>query len=69
MGDKLCRLDATAFGHLSEIWYSNVESNVKKFMGTDCKNLVEYLERIKKEFWPDWNEATEKLSLDTKFRN
>ncbi|KAL1244208.1 Endonuclease III-like protein [Trichinella spiralis] len=53
-GEKPTKLDAVAFGHLGQLWYTPVESDLKKFIESECANIVQYLERMKTSFWPDW---------------
>ncbi|CAD5220158.1 unnamed protein product [Bursaphelenchus okinawaensis] len=66
VGDKVTSIDATAFGHLSMIYYCPMNKEVKRYMESDCRNLVNYLNKLKQEYWSDWDECTSKLSLDTK---
>ncbi len=65
----LLQLDATAFGHLAPFWFVPVESELKKFFGSECTNLVDLIERIKSVYWPDWDQAVGQLSLDTDWKN
>jgi hypothetical protein len=61
------QIDATAFGHLCQIYYSPLLTDTaKKFMDEKTPNLVEYLNRIKSHYWPDWDHCLETLSLDVK---
>jgi len=66
MGENFCSLDATAFGHLTMFYFCLMNSEIKQFMISDCKNIIDYLNNVKAEFWPDWDEATSTLSLNTK---
>ncbi|KAI1701018.1 failed axon connection [Ditylenchus destructor] len=66
MGDNFCTLDATVFGHLSMFYFCPLNKGLKDYMEHSCRNLVDYLRNIKEEFWPDWSDATTKLSLATK---
>ena len=50
------QLDATAFGHLCQVWYMPYESNIKKYMKEKCQSLVDFLERMKTSYWADWDE-------------
>ncbi|CAD5220160.1 unnamed protein product [Bursaphelenchus okinawaensis] len=68
MGDKVTSLDATAFGHLCMFYYCPLNKDIKNYMETDCRNIIDYLRNVKEEFWSDWNECTAKLSLATKPR-
>jgi len=66
-GIKPCSADATIFAHLVQFWYLPVHSTpIKQYIATECPNLVDYIERMKAEYWPDWEEATSTLSLHTK---
>ncbi|KAI6175811.1 hypothetical protein M3Y97_00730100 [Aphelenchoides bicaudatus] len=66
MGDQMCTLDATAFGHLCMFYYAPLNKDIRNYIETDCRNLADYLRNVREELWPDWNEATSKLSLATK---
>ncbi|KAH7726454.1 failed axon connections protein [Aphelenchoides avenae] len=68
MGGKPSTLDATAFGHLVKAYYCPTTAEIPLYVDAECRNLVDYLERMRKEFWPDWDEATSKLSLDTDWK-
>ncbi|VDP46272.1 unnamed protein product [Soboliphyme baturini] len=54
MGDKPTKVDAASFGHLSQLWYTPIETDLKKYLESDCQNVVKYLERIKSAYWADW---------------
>jgi len=68
-GDKPVKLDATAFGHLCQIYYTPMCFDVKSFMDQETKNLVDYLQRMKKSYWPDWDDATKNISLETDWKD
>lgn len=60
------QLDATAFGHLSQFWFTTSEApKVKDYLSSDCQNLVNYIKRIQAAYWPDWQEITEKHTMDS----
>ena len=52
LGDKPTTLDTSAFGHLINIIGCPIESPLKEY-GLSKQNLVEYMDRIKSEFYPD----------------
>ncbi|CAH1784744.1 unnamed protein product [Owenia fusiformis] len=56
MGDKISEVDCAIFGMLAQILYHSPGSPHLKFVTESCQNLVDYVERIKQEVWPDWNE-------------
>jgi hypothetical protein len=47
-------------------YYAPLNKDIRNYIETDCRNLADYLRNLKDELWPDWNEATQKLSLATK---
>jgi len=55
-GDKPSTIDCTMFGHLVQLVLLPMEIPHKKFIVEECPNLVEFVERMKSEFWPDWEE-------------
>jgi glutathione S-transferase len=68
-GDKPVKVDATAFGHLCQLYYTPQCADIKTFMEQETKNLVDYLNRIKKNYWTDWDDATKNISLDTNWKD
>jgi len=65
LGDKVTRVDATVFGTLAQILYLPLDTPHKRFIESECKNLVDYCQRIKHSYWPDWNEIQRTKSLTT----
>lgn len=65
-GTKPSTLDATAFGHLTQLYYTPlVFNNIKEYMDEKTPNLVAFIDRMKNSYWGDWDEAIRTLSLDT----
>ena len=63
------QLDSTAFGHLVQIYYVvNPPPSRKYLASAECTNLVAYLERMKAEFWPDWDRAVTQLSMSSEWK-
>ena len=56
MGAEVTSLDASAFGILGNILLCGFEGYHYKLIKEELKNLADYVERLKSEFWPDWNE-------------
>nr|CAD2159373.1 unnamed protein product [Meloidogyne enterolobii] len=59
-------LDAIAFGFLAVSIY--VPRNLKEinlFIEKSTPNLMEFVKRMKEQFWPDWSEICEQLALNT----
>ncbi|XP_061185655.1 failed axon connections homolog isoform X2 [Saccostrea echinata] len=56
LGEKPCQADCAVFGILSQCYWhgfgSFTEQEFKKF-----ENLCSYCERMKAEFWPDWDDC------------
>jgi hypothetical protein len=49
-------LDATAFGHLAQITEAPLENtDVKQFIEKNTPNLLEFVRRVQREYWPDWD--------------
>jgi hypothetical protein len=40
-------LDATGFGHLVMLYYCPMNTDIKDFIDSDCKNIADYLDRMK----------------------
>lgn len=57
MGDQPTELDCAAFGQLSQIrWHTPDTCPGKTLMKEKLKNLMDFCDRIKDLYWPDWNE-------------
>ncbi|CAD6198767.1 unnamed protein product [Caenorhabditis auriculariae] len=67
-GFKPTRVDACLFGTLAQIVFAPYETEHKTLLRTECSNLLEYVERIKNRFWPDWGDVTAKFSRDTNWK-
>ncbi|CAI4232979.1 unnamed protein product [Auanema sp. JU1783] len=67
-GFKPTRIDATLFGVLAQVVYAPYESEHLDLIKTECPNLMEYVERIKNRYWPDWGDATTKFSIDSDWK-
>ncbi|GMS99837.1 hypothetical protein PENTCL1PPCAC_22012, partial [Pristionchus entomophagus] len=65
-GEIPTTLDITAFGHLQQFLHTPMASEeLKMHLEQKCPNLTRMVNRLKDEFWPDWDEACSKLSLAT----
>uniref|UniRef100_A0A915M773 Glutathione S-transferase n=1 Tax=Meloidogyne javanica TaxID=6303 RepID=A0A915M773_MELJA len=65
-GNQPSTLDAIAFGFLAVSIY--VPRNLKEinlFIEKSTPNLMEFVKRMKEQFWPDWSEICEQLALNT----
>lgn len=67
-GFKPTRIDATLFAVLAQIVYAPYENEHLEVIKKECPNIIEYVERIKNRYWPDWGEATTKFSLDSNWK-
>ena len=56
MGAEVTSLDASAFGFLANVLCSGFEGFHYKFVKEELTNLSDYVERLKGEFWADWND-------------
>ncbi|MFH4984112.1 hypothetical protein AB6A40_010821, partial [Gnathostoma spinigerum] len=67
-GFKPTRVDAALFGVLAQIVYAPYDLPHKTTIMEKHPNIKEYCDRIKERFWPDWEEATTKFSMDSKWK-
>ncbi|KAK5978498.1 hypothetical protein GCK32_001732 [Trichostrongylus colubriformis] len=67
-GFKPTRIDATLFAVLAQIVYAPYENEHLEVIKKECPNIMEYVERIKNRYWPDWGDATTKFSMDSNWR-
>lgn len=53
-------LDCTVFGHLCQFLYIPIDFPQTHFMKTECPNLVDFVERFRESYWPDWTKKCER---------
>ncbi|KAL8563975.1 hypothetical protein ACOMHN_025306 [Nucella lapillus] len=58
MGDQPCEEDCAVFGQLSQLYYNMPGSAVSAMIKADFPRVVDYCDRMKDSFWPDWVECT-----------
>lgn len=69
-GNKPTSFDATAFGQLAQIFYTpQPVDDVVKFAETNTPNLKNFVERIKSQYWPEWDEITKNLLMNSSLNN
>lgn len=56
MGSEPSEVDCAMFGMLVMILWNMPDSKHEKYAKEHLPNLVEYCERMKARFWPDWDE-------------
>ena len=69
MGFKPSTVDCSLFGHLCQVIYATDgdDNPLRKAINEDSlKNLRDYVERMKREFWPDWDERLNEGVSDAK---
>lgn len=61
-------MDATAFGNLTQIYYTPLNTDtLKKFMDEKTPNLVNFIKRMREQYWSDWDELCRTLSLNNQY--
>jgi len=61
-GDQISTVDVTMFGHVVEFLDAPLQNDqIKSFIELSCSNLIEFCNRVKAEYWPNWNEIIEHL--------
>jgi len=58
--DKATLADCALFAHLCQFLYMPLDFPQKRFMETDCPNLIKFIERFRAEFWSDWDEKCQR---------
>ena len=48
--------DCAAFGHLAQFAYIPMAFPQQIYMKANCENLLRFLDRMRAELWPDWEE-------------
>lgn len=66
-GDKPSNLDIIAFANLSQIAYidKSVDYELRDWMAENCPGLMALLTRVKERCYPDWDEMTKTLGMNT----
>ncbi|XP_052762319.1 failed axon connections homolog [Mya arenaria] len=62
LGDRIC--DCAAFGILSQVRWCTPSAypGVAVLQGGELKNVTDYIDRIKDDFWPDLEEITSQVA-------
>lgn len=55
LGSTASSVDCAIFGHLAQFIYIDIDFPQKKYMQENCKNLLDLVERIRKDLWQDWD--------------
>ena len=55
-GDQPSSLDCVVFGHLAQFLYIDIKFPQAEYLRSEATNLLDLVERIKTEVWPDWEE-------------
>jgi len=64
-GDRPSTVDATLFGTLAQFVFTPINSDkIRPFIEQNTPNLVEFVNRIKAEYWPDWEALTKHHALN-----
>lgn len=51
----MCNEDAALFGTLSQVVLQRC-SDITDYVESECPNIIRYVNTIRDNFWPDWNE-------------
>ncbi|XP_052763873.1 failed axon connections homolog [Mya arenaria] len=64
MGDRICDVDCAAFGILSQIRWCTPSAcpGNALLQGDELRNVTDYMDRIRNEFWPDWGDIISKAT-------
>ena len=55
LGSEASTVDCTLFGHLAQFLFIPMDFPQKSFLYKECPNVVKFVDRMKTEFWPDWD--------------
>ncbi|KAK4314997.1 hypothetical protein Pmani_013752 [Petrolisthes manimaculis] len=55
MGDEATEVDCSVFGQLASIVYNYTRSPYHSIITVEYPNLLQYVERVKARYWPDWD--------------
>jgi glutathione S-transferase len=58
MGDTPTLVDCSLFAFMASVVYTTPEGNfMKEALKKDYTNLVDYVDRVKEKYWPDWDQC------------
>ena len=63
-GDEPTNIDCAMFGHLVQFVYLPMDMPHKQYIFEECKNLADFVDRMKARFWPDWDEMCKGSCMD-----
>ena len=55
--------DCAAFGHLAQFAYIPMAFPQQIYMKANCDNLLRFLDRMRADLWPDWEEMCTRYVL------
>jgi hypothetical protein len=59
------QLDATLFGHLVQLTDCPLHSKaIKPLLEKSAPNLLGFVQRVKRRYWPDWQEICDHLAMN-----
>ncbi|EFO88615.1 hypothetical protein GCK72_006674 [Caenorhabditis remanei] len=68
-GNSIKAIDATAFAHLAQLIYTpQFSPEIKTHLEEKTPNLLVYVKHIRDDYWPDWEETTETMNMNTKWK-
>jgi len=56
-GESVSIVDVVAFSLVAQITQSGLVSPLSTLIEAECKNLLEHFERMKSEYWSDWDDV------------
>ncbi|XP_021372155.1 failed axon connections-like isoform X2 [Mizuhopecten yessoensis] len=56
LGDTPSLIDCTLFGFLAQIIFVPLDFPMKTVIQEECSNVLDYINRIKEQFWPHWED-------------
>lgn len=65
-GEKATSIDCTIFGHLVQFVYMPLDIPQKKHIKDKCQNLAAFVDRMREEFWPDWDQMCQGSCMESK---
>lgn len=56
MGDRPTVVDCSLFGIITQVICVPMKFPERKYIQDNCPNLLDFVDRIKSNYWPDWDE-------------
>jgi len=69
LGNAISTVDCALFGHLVQFVYVPMDFNLKSYIYRECLNLVKFVDRVREELWPDWDQMCDEHCMIWRYKH